>query len=215
MRAIRSLRAGLSMAALGAFLCVASATTVQKLDFKGLTALSTHVVRGTIGSSGFAYTPDGGLIVTLTTVNVTELWKGEHADPTLTVRTPGGAIDRVVIEVPGTPVLKLGEDVLLFLEKNQDGTFGVISFAQGSFKVGRDPADRVLVTRDAGAAHLVATDGRESGVIASGIWELGAVKADVDAALAASAALEDAAAEADANAVPLHDVPADATGGAK
>lgn len=181
------LRAGLATVALGCVVVAASAATVQRLDFKGLTALSTHVVIGTIGDARCERTPDGGLIVTLTEVALAEQWKGQIGSAAITVRTPGGMLGTEIQETPGVPALAKGESALLFLEQNADGTFGVVSFAQGSYKlaVGADGVE--YAARDAGARALVATDGAKSGPLAPELWRVAELKDIVAAAVRTAA----------------------------
>jgi len=193
------------------FAGVALAATVQRLDFAGLTHLSTHVVTGRVLSGAPAWTPDGGAVVTLHQLEVAGTWKGELTATTIAVRTPGGRMGDYVMELPGAPELKSGDDVLLFLERNPDGTFGVISLAQGSFRVGAAPDGSFVVTRDPGAAHLVAVGRDGSGKLAELKATLASVRAQVDAALAAERA--GLPAEPEIATVPLHDVVVE--GGAK
>jgi len=189
---------------------VALAATVQRLDFAGLTHLSTHIVAGKVLSDTPAWTPDGGAVVTLHQMSVATTWKGELQASTITVRTPGGRMGDYVMEMAGAPELKTGDDVLLFLERNEDGSFGVISLAQGSFRVGAAPDGSFVVTRDPGAAQLVAVDRNGSAKLAAVTETLVSVRAQVDAALAAERA--GLPAEPEIETVPLHDVAAEGGG---
>ena len=180
----------------------AFAATVQRLDFAGLTHLSTHVVTGRVLSSAPQWTPDGLAVVTLHQVSVASAWKGEVGD-TLSVRTPGGRMGDYVMTMPGAPELQAGDTVLLFLERNDQGSFDVVSLAQGSFRVGAAPDGTFVVTRDTGARQLVAPS-------ADGLTGLGAVQdtlASVRAQVAAALAAERAGLpEPQEQVVPLDDV---------
>lgn len=180
----------------------AAATTVQKLDFAGLTRLATHVLVGRVQGADVAWTSDGGAIVTLTTVEVASQWKGSPGAPTITVRTPGGEIGGYRMEIPGSPGFRAGETVLLFLERNADGTYGVVSLAQGSFRVLAEADRHLRVERDPNARHLIAVSGRTIGPVAPVSVPLFAVQADVERAIRATSP----AAEADEVVVPLSDV---------
>ncbi|MGH7151419.1 MAG: hypothetical protein ACREIU_12015 [Planctomycetota bacterium] len=158
----------------------AAATTVQKLDVAGLTRLATDVVVGRVAGAESATTPDGGLIVTSTSVTVAAHWKGSTESASLVVRTPGGRIGNFAMEVPGSPSLRQGDTVLLFLERNPDGTFGVISLAQGSFRVLAGPRGTLFVERDPEARHLVAVEGRAAGPVEALKGSLLAVQAEVE-----------------------------------
>jgi len=179
------------------------AATVQRLDFAGLTHLATHVVTGRVVSSAPAWTPDGGAVVTLHELVVAGQWKGEPVGATLTVRTPGGRMADYTMELPGAPELAAGDTVLLFLERNEDATFGVISLAQGSYRVVAAPGGTFVVTRDPGAAQLLAVGPDGTGKLGEVQETLAAVRSQVDAAIAAERAGLD---QPGIDAVPLHDV---------
>ena len=160
---------------------LAYATTVVRLDFAGLTRLSTHVVAGTVGASTTARTPDGGAIVTLTSVDVAAQWKGQTGAATITVRTPGGRIGDEVMELSGSPELRAGDTVLLFLEHNPDGTYGVISLAQGSFRVVAENDGSFWVERDPAAQDLCVA-GAPDGKVEAVKVPLWSARAEIDAA---------------------------------
>jgi hypothetical protein len=180
----------------------ALAATVQRLDFAGLTHLSTHVVTGRVLSSAPQWTADGAAVVTLHQIAVAAAWKGEAGD-TLAVRTPGGRMGDYVMIMPGAPELQDGDTVLLFLERNDAGSFDVVSLAQGSFRVATAPDGTFVVTRDAGAQHLVAPAADGLAGLAQVQDTLASVRAQVDAALAAERA---GLVEAQEQVVPLDDV---------
>jgi hypothetical protein len=183
---------------------IALAATVQRLDFAGLTHLSTHIVTGRIVSSTPAWTADGGAVVTLHELAVAGAWKGAVSGDSLTVRTPGGTIGDYTMELDGSPALSVGDTVLLFLERNDDGTFGVISLAQGSFRVGAAPDGSFLVTRDPAAAQLLVADTDGAGKVTPLRETLASVRTRVDAALTAER--DGANTEPVVDAVPLNDV---------
>jgi hypothetical protein len=180
----------------------ALAATVQRLDFAGLTHLSSHVVTGRVLSGTPQWTPDGAAVVTLHELSVASAWKGE-AGATLFVRTPGGRMGDYVMSMPGAPELQPGDTVLLFLERNDAGSFDVVSLAQGSFRIATAPDGSFVVTRDSGARHLVAP--AADGLAALGDVQdtLAAVRGQVDAALAAERA---GLVEPEEQVVPLDDV---------
>jgi hypothetical protein len=189
---------------------VAVAGTVMRLDFAGLTHLSTHVVTGRVLSSAPAWTPDGGAVVTLHELAVAGAWKGEVATELITVRTPGGRMGDYVMEMAGAPQLHAGDHVLLFLERNDDGSFGVVSLAQGSWRVTQAADGSFVVTRDPGAAQLVTVGPAGTAPPAEVVDTLASVRAQVDAALVAER--KGLPAEPEIEAVPLDDV---AEGGGK
>lgn len=212
MRGVFGLRAGVVAAVLGSLLCTASATTVERLDFRGLTAYATNVVVGTVGGSTVERTADGGLIVTRVELSIHEQWKGTIDSKSITLSIPGGRIGNEVVEMSGVPVLVRGESALLFLEKNPDGAFGVISFAQGSYKLGVEATTgEKIATRDVGARSLLAVSGKETSQLVDGVWTVATIRKDVDAAVREGLTKEMLAEASAADAVPLDDV--DATTG--
>jgi hypothetical protein len=180
-----SLLGALSVAALAG---AALATTVIQLDFAGLTHLSTNVIVGQVAQASSAWTPDGATIVTRSAVTVGAQWKGDTGASSIVVRTPGGQVGEQVIEVAGSPVLRQGDSVLLFLERNEDGSYGVISLAQGSFRVSAAEDGSFWVARDPEASHLVAVGPQGSGAVQAVDLPLAEVRSAVDAALAVEAA---------------------------
>lgn len=209
MRAVFGLRAGAVAAVLGSLCVLASATTVERLDFKGLTAYATNVVVGTIGGSTVERTADGGLIVTKVEFTVEDQWKGTIDRKSITVTIPGGRIGNEVIEISGVPVLVRGESALLFLEKNPDGAYGVISFAQGSYKLGVEASTgETIATRDVGARSLLAIAGKETAQLVDGVWKLATIRSDVEAAVREGLTKEMLAEASAVEAVPLDDVDA-------
>ncbi|HET6202665.1 MAG TPA: hypothetical protein VFI25_07670 [Planctomycetota bacterium] len=185
----------------------AAATTVQKLDFAGLTRHATHVVVGKVGAGEAAFTPDGGAVMTSTQLTVAGEWKGSTGSKSIVVRTPGGKVGDFVMEVAGSPNLRPGDTALLFLERNPDGTYGVISLAQGSFRVLSGPDGTLLVERDPEAKHLIAVGGRSPGRVEVVRAPFLAVQTEVERAARAKPP-EEGEAEESETIVPVSDVKA-------
>lgn len=92
-------------------------------------------------------------LVTLATVSVTETIKGAELS-TVTVVLPGGvdANGRIPVAMtyPGAPQIAPGEDVFLFLTREEgiaDG-YTVAGFAQGKYSIVKDQQGAQLVSRD-------------------------------------------------------------------
>ena len=137
----------------------ARGTVVEQLDFKGLEEYADVVVLGEVVGTHSEWSADGKTIVTLTRIWVQRKLKGDAGLRDITVQVLGGAVGAQMVQVPGAPSFQVGERVLLFLERRPDGTYGVVSLAQGSFKVHKDPATgRDVVRRDPKARHLPIPD---------------------------------------------------------
>jgi hypothetical protein len=95
---------------------VGRAAVLSPLGLDELAASSALVVRGTVVESRTDRDPADGLIFTEHTVLVTESLDGRgEAQRTVLVRTPGGEYQGLGQLVPGGPVLKKGQEVVLFL----------------------------------------------------------------------------------------------------
>lgn len=134
-------------------------TVVKHLDFKGLEEHADIVILGTVVGAQSEWTVDGNTIVTLTRIWVERGLKGHAGATDITVQVLGGTVGSYTVRVPGAPSFQPGERVLLFLERRADGSYGVVSLAQGSFKVERDPATGLeMVRRDPKARYLPIPD---------------------------------------------------------
>jgi hypothetical protein len=102
-------------------------------------------------------------IWTITSFEVIEAWKGSAA-PVIRTRLLGGRTRELTSYVAGVPRFRAGEEVVLFLIPLRDGEYSVLSWAQGTFRVHRDPATRMLlVTQDTASYSGMTTQLRTSG----------------------------------------------------
>jgi hypothetical protein len=140
----------------------AFATQVVPLDTRELTLGSSDIVVGTVESVRSYWTANRSRILTDVTVRVSESLKGEAA--TLTLTQMGGEVDGMKLSVEGSPVFRVGQEVLLFAWRDRNGRAQVNGLAQGKFDVTRDPATGVpmvsrslegLAMRRAGTAGIV------------------------------------------------------------
>ena len=90
-----------------------SMTTVEMVK------ASEWVVRGTVESVRSDWNESHSMIYTRTTLRVTECYgpKPKQCPKTLVVRQPGGRVGTRVCAVPGMPRYRVGEDVVVFLER--------------------------------------------------------------------------------------------------
>jgi hypothetical protein len=79
---------------------------------------SDAVVQGRVIRQQSQWDEQGQLIVTDTTVRVSETIVGQ-APTFVTVRTPGGTVGNFRVEAPGFPQLNAGEEVILFLKNDE------------------------------------------------------------------------------------------------
>ena len=110
-----------------------SATTVQRLDLAGLVGTAHAIVVGTVLESATCWSPDGRLILTRHTLQVSETLKGT-AGGMLDVTTIGGTIGDQTLYVSGMPVFTTGEEAVVFLELSGRHST-VVGMGQGKFSV--------------------------------------------------------------------------------
>ena len=109
------------------------ATTVERLTLEDLTARSQSIVQGIVRGSRTYRSPNGKLILTNTTIEVTEAIKGQAAR-TVEVTTIGGQIDGTILHVSGMPAFIPGESTIVFVEKT-GAYLTVLGLGQGKFTV--------------------------------------------------------------------------------
>ncbi len=127
------------------------ATTFMRLSPEQMTAAAAFIVRARcVGSIVLV---DRGEIWTLTSFETREAWKGAPPE-ILRVRLLGGRTRDLTSHVSGVPRFRAGEDVVLFLVPEKSGAgYLIVSWAQGTFRVHRDPASRALVITQDTAAY--------------------------------------------------------------
>lgn len=125
------------------------ATTLERMSVERMAATAQVIVRARCVSNSTGW--DIGEIWTFTTFEVAETWKGSRSGR-VTVRLLGGTVGSLTSHVSGVPRFRLGEELILFLEPTKLGDFTVVSWEQGTFRVGRDPQRGAeIVTQDAAA----------------------------------------------------------------
>jgi hypothetical protein len=106
---------------------------VERLTLDDLAKRSQNIVQGIVRGSRTYWSPDGKLILTNTTIEVTESIKGQAAR-TVEVTTVGGQIGDTVLHVGGMPAFIPGENTIVFVE-NSRGYLTVLGMSQGKFTV--------------------------------------------------------------------------------
>jgi hypothetical protein len=127
------------------------ATTARRMSNRDLAEQAQVIIIGQATSVRPAW--EGRTLVTLVTVNVAERIKGEPGDA-VTVALPGGVDANrkvpVAMTFAGAPTITPGEEVFLFLGRDDDVSSGyvVLGFSQGKFSVVQEPGGRKVVSRD-------------------------------------------------------------------
>lgn len=119
------------------------------LSLEELATESTAIVRARVLDRSAAWDDERKRIYTTTVLEVVEsVYSAAPLGREIRVRTLGGEVGEVGMKVAGTPELKLGEEVLLFLRP--DGkvptSFAVIGMNQGRFSMRTDSAGRLIAS---------------------------------------------------------------------
>ncbi|MFK7990959.1 MAG: hypothetical protein AB8I08_33370 [Sandaracinaceae bacterium] len=117
----------------------ASATVMVEIPLDTMIRDADVIVHGRVVESGVRMNANGDSFVpeTLTTVQVTEWLDGEDRGETVTLRELGGIWQGGGLHYEGTPRYRVGEEVILFLERRPEApndlrTMGMV---QGKFFV--------------------------------------------------------------------------------
>jgi len=109
-----------------------------------------------------------GQLYTHITLTIDEVLKGEVSVTELTIKQPGGAVGDTHTWIFGSPEFTIGEQVLLFLTNNDDGTLRVAHFYQGKFSIMWDEIrSKKMVSRNDNPAQVIVLGGLDK-VEASG-----------------------------------------------
>ena len=134
MKTIRTLAAlALVGASFASSYSPARATTLKRMSVADLSRAAHTVVRARCAANSTRW--DAGEIWTFTTFDVEETWKGS-APAQITVRLLGGSTGNFTSTVSGVPRFSPGEELILFLERTPAQDFSIVSWMQGTFRIG-------------------------------------------------------------------------------
>lgn len=138
----------------------ASASTFLAMSRGELIAQSDAVIQGEVLQVNSFWTPSGRIIATEAMVRVTETIVGQ-APSVVVVRTFGGTVGGYTVEAHGFPKFEKGQQVLLFVDNQGDGTAEVTGYRQGQFRIvrTREGYDVAVPTVENGV-RLLTRDGR-------------------------------------------------------
>ena len=118
---------------------------------------STEIVRGRVTSSSVEQR--GGIIYTVSQIQVSQRWKGNSADK-VTVSVLGGKLGNLNQTFAGAPVLQPNTEYVLFLWTGKSGMTQVIGFSQGVFDLKLDAKGQQQVARAATTEAMLDSTGR-------------------------------------------------------
>jgi hypothetical protein len=98
-------------------------------------------------------------IVTVTTMSIEEVLKGDVANDAIEVYEPGGFYKDRLMMLPGVPRFKDGDRYLLFLTASDDGRWHALDLVLGKFNFATDSLGHDVVVRDVGDVLTLDNDG--------------------------------------------------------
>jgi hypothetical protein len=122
------------------------AATLSRLTLDDMISQSTAIVRARITGSYAA--ARGPVIYTFYQAQVTAQWKGAGAAG-IEIAVPGGTVNGLRQNFPGTPQLTEGKDYLLFVWTSKSGLTQIIGLTQGLFDISQDASGVSTVSRGA------------------------------------------------------------------
>jgi hypothetical protein len=149
------------------FVIETSATTLVRMDLAALAQSAEVIVRARCVHSEIKWESES--ISTFDDFAVLETFKG--APPQiLRVRLPGGRINHTEVRIEGVPAFSTGEETILFVEKTSAGDYGITSWAQGTFRIHREPTGDARLTQD--TSHFAVFDPHTRQFTTAGIRNL-------------------------------------------
>jgi hypothetical protein len=129
------------------FAAPAEATVAVQLSRAELVAQSDLVVRATVTGVTSRWNEDHSQIISLTTLRVSEVVKGDNVESELVLRQLGGEVDGLVSRIAGNPVFTPGQEAVLFLRRGPSVVY-LTGLAQAVFYVAPPVAGVSVVRRD-------------------------------------------------------------------
>ncbi len=123
------------------------AARLRGLTLEQLRNEATLIVTGRCIKKSSQWGPGRRMIYTHATIAIDEVVSGRWSTRTLTVRVPGGKIGSKVIAVTASPQFEIGEETLLFLVGEPDGTFAVCGAAEGHCPLRPGPQGEPVIQR--------------------------------------------------------------------
>lgn len=138
-----------TIALLVALASPARATTVLRVPLEEMARACDLVVQARVEAVHTSAAPeDERRVSTTVRLEVLRVLKGHPTAPALTLTLPGGRTDRWTLMIPGMPQFRVGEEVVLFLEKTSAG-LRPAGLSLGTYRVRRDSeTGRVRAVRD-------------------------------------------------------------------
>lgn len=138
MKQTRAVRGALILLGFLYLLPVSGRAQIDSETAKELTRKSMVIAVGTVSGVQSQWTSDRGRIVTRVNITVDEYLKGNTGVGTLTLTVPGGEVGGVGEMYTHTASFRNNEHVLVFAERDAQGTYRVVDGETGKVNVTRD-----------------------------------------------------------------------------
>ncbi|TAJ91099.1 hypothetical protein EPO44_14740 [bacterium] len=79
--------------------------------------------------------------------SIEEQWKGPRTS-TITIEQPGGSVGAITQHVTGLAHFTVGEEIIIFLSKQEDSSLATVGGKQGKFLLKTDPQNKKEVIED-------------------------------------------------------------------
>ena len=112
---------------------MAMGSPARQANLEELTQLSSDILVGMVSSSESYW--DGRRIMTRHVLETSDVWRGTERSGPVYVVTMGGQVDHIAQKVSGAPVLRVGEEVVLFLARSNRDELHPVGLSQGVFYV--------------------------------------------------------------------------------
>ena len=137
-----------------------SLAVMEALSIKTLVQASDSVVRGTVEETTAQWNHSHTKIVTRATINISKDYKGIVTEKKLIVEYLGGEVDDLVFMVSDSVKMVVGEEVILFLERDDQSTHGaiydIVGSAQGKYSMdmnGKGSTGRFSLMNEDGSVY--------------------------------------------------------------
>jgi hypothetical protein len=151
-----------------AALATARATTVIPPSFDELVAQAQVIFEGTVTDVQSQWVGEGGQrhIVSYVTMKVEDPIKGEPG-ATYTLRMLGGTVGDQTMRVTDSPVFKVGDRDIVFVENNGSQFVPLVGIMHGRFRVTANDGRQVVLTNNGAAVSDLAHLGKDDAILSS------------------------------------------------
>jgi len=115
-----------------------SSGIVEEMDLQHLIAAADFILVGSVGEVNSEWNAGRTRIYTHVKLSVDRCVKGTSRPREVTITFPGGQVEEIVQSVSVAPQFQVGEDAIVFLQYDEDGTLRVVGGFQGKFTLRED-----------------------------------------------------------------------------